>query len=808
MANLIFAFRFEKRAVLARKHFIMEHQYELKKHPGKTKNVVLVLFFILICINGYGANNLRSSPNGDPESSKNIQERNGSVSALVQPIGLMSDIQIQNIDTNTTELKLVFADNTKPRYFILKKPTRLVVDIPNGQLNGAVRPEVFNGSLIKSVRQGAQPHQVLRLVFDLQDGVDVSQSMMGPKTLILRLKDTPLSAVKSIPNPIVSTTDRVAPITANKTQKLETCTSDSMRIENIQVKNIDTNTSEIEFIFASAPKFRYFTLENPMRFAVDIPDGCLEKPIEANSFSGTLVKGMREGGQFNQMLRLVFDMNSDVTASRSTIDPKTVVFRLKNKVPVTNPAPVSDAANVPDRTSTIGNKPVDNITEAAGKGISTSVQQDSLLLAVAQLKSYYSFNEGQAAAVELDGGPRVFRANGTYGLALNDNNRVKLSAEYLRENLDFDFYTGDTRQWVDQGAIGVSYQYLLGDDIFKNVEVGSHYSHAPNKNLSDKTVAYADGSSITDYRRIAGGDDWNGTGETALHLWSKSLLTVGADYDRVRYDTEYCTQDGHDAQGMGGHIRLEQLLKPDTQLKAESTVTQLFNSYALALNWIRHASSNTVVSAGLSSSYTQDHTTERNFWINGLNLNIIWDAVEAKKAQPSYAEPSVAEESLSTWVQTPAVRMPDVLAIADECVTQHPYVPVAGTCPSVPDLAYDSTTEQYYAPGGWYQFYPAGTAIVNANKDPYAALDSVNIMSTPSGEAACFYIVREPGIPSKDRLEKIILKNKRYRNVEPASGSGYIPGGAISQFWPNNSPQPAMACPAAIKKCDFITVSP
>ncbi len=428
--------------------------------------------------------------------------------------------------------------------------------------------------------------------------------------------------------------------------------------------------------------------------------------------------------------------------------------------------------------------------------VNFSLQQDSMLGVVGQLKSFLSLDDEHALAAEVDAGPRVWRVNGTYGFALSDNHRLKLTAEYLREALDFNFYTGDTRQWVDQGAIGASYQYLLANDIFKSVAVGSHYSHAPSKNLSDKTIVYADGSTLTDYRRIAGGDDWNGTAETALHLWPKSMLTVGADYDQVRYDTEYCTQEGQDAQGLGGHIRLQQLLKTNTQLEAESTVSQLYNSYGASLNWLWASTTKTTLSTGLNSSYTQDHTTLRNFWISGINLNVVWDPPQnkqEKQEKAQYAEPQVAAEDLTTWVQTPAVRMPDVLAISDECVVK---TGKTGTCPSNFQVQYNTTTHTYSAPGGWYQYYP--TPLSTPTEALWLAFDSANVTGTPSGVISCLY-----GIDEKN----LILRNNAFQNAA-GTGTRWV-NNRPSNYWPNPpEPDPNSSCPAQTAACPFQTVSP
>ncbi len=107
---------------------------------------------------------------------------------FADPILPLNDIQVRSVDTHTTDVKLIFADEPKVRYFILDHPTRLVVDIDNGRLQIPIHTSAFNGTLISALRQGSQPHQVLRLVFDLNSDVKASESMADSKTVVFELK--------------------------------------------------------------------------------------------------------------------------------------------------------------------------------------------------------------------------------------------------------------------------------------------------------------------------------------------------------------------------------------------------------------------------------------------------------------------------------------------------------------------------------------------------------------------------------------------------------------------------------------------
>ncbi|MCD6045636.1 MAG: hypothetical protein K0R48_799, partial [Gammaproteobacteria bacterium] len=254
--------------------------------------------------------------------------------------------------------------------------------------------------------------------------------------------------------------------------------------------------------------------------------------------------------------------------------------------------------------------------------------------------------------------------------------------------------------------------------------------------------------------------------------------------------------------GLGGHIRLEQSLKDNLQLQAQTTLSQLFDNYAARLNWIWNSKQNRALSAGLNSSYTQDHTTERNFWVNGVNVSVIWDTPSVKKAAmpQNKVQNTEATESLSKWVQTPAVRLPDVLAISDERITQvggiTPFVSVTGFCPAASDVQYDSITRTYGASGGWYQSYPQNQVL----QYDVISFNSANITAGPPGKAACLY----GGYQGAVRVS-LVLENNIYKNAT-GTGGNWIAG--YSTLWPPALPPPVSYCQAIPNGCQFTTVAP
>jgi hypothetical protein len=156
-----------------------------------------------------------------------------------------------------------------------------------------------------------------------------------------------------------------------------------------------------------------------------------------------------------------------------------------------------------------------------------------------------------------------------------------------------------------------------------------------------------------------------------------------------------------------------------------------------------------------------------------------------------------APNPLATWVQTPAVRMPDVLAISDErIITNNPFVSVTGICPGNLEIQYNNGT--YSAPGGWVQFYPKTNLIQG-----HVALDSVNILGTPAGAAACLYIV------NGNLQNALILENSNFTHVKTSSGR-WFGVDEYSGFWPFQNPAPSFMCPtqASSASCVFETVAP
>ena len=143
------------------------------------------------------------------------------------------------------------------------------------------------------------------------------------------------------------------------------------------------------------------------------------------------------------------------------------------------------------------------------------VYDDTVLgfIADGKVARYIGATERNAVAIEVAGGPNVIRVNSTYGLALTEQQRVKLTYEFLDENLDFSFPDDTVSKWVYQHALGGDYAYLLDNAYIESIGFGGYYTHSSSKDLTQE-------------HRIAGANSGNTHADVSLRLWPYSRLTA------------------------------------------------------------------------------------------------------------------------------------------------------------------------------------------------------------------------------------------------------------------------------------------
>src|SRR5579872_2216521 len=82
-----------------------------------------------------------------------------------------------------------------------------------------------------------------------------------------------------------------------------------------------------------------------------------------------------------------------------------------------------------------------------------------------------------------EAGGRNLRVGASVGVGWMDNQRFKLSGEYLWQEIEYAFFSNNQHSWVDQGALGARYEYDLNPTLrFKpQLNLGAYYADSGSK---------------------------------------------------------------------------------------------------------------------------------------------------------------------------------------------------------------------------------------------------------------------------------------------------------------------------------------
>ena len=171
-----------------------------------------------------------------------------------------------------------------------------------------------------------------------------------------------------------------------------------------------------------------------------------------------------------------------------------------------------------------------------------------------------ALGDQNALSFLADGSKKEGRANLTWGYAMTPHQRIKLTGEYLAQDLDFNYYSGDVNKWENQAAYGATYEYIIAHHFLNDINFNTFYSHTRSEDLSD-----ADYDGATNLRRIAGGTDKSASAGVDVLPTQNTLVGLQLNYDNVIYDTHY--QNNQNTTGFGATINLQQLITQRTKLQ-------------------------------------------------------------------------------------------------------------------------------------------------------------------------------------------------------------------------------------------------
>lgn len=187
-------------------------------------------------------------------------------------------------------------------------------------------------------------------------------------------------------------------------------------------------------------------------------------------------------------------------------------------------------------------------------------------------------------------GRKNYRFGGTVGTSLGDWGLVKLSGEYLTQDIEYRFASGSTSKWRPQGAIGLAYTKDLDLSCFEwcppliynwlsFIEINGYWSYAPNKNLS--AVTCANGNTVL--RHIAGSNAAGVAIGVSCIPWSTGRFSAQTTYDYVSYARKY---KGHrHIGGFGSTYSIIQCLPFNLDLELSAAFKEPYNYYLGSVNY-------------------------------------------------------------------------------------------------------------------------------------------------------------------------------------------------------------------------------
>lgn len=298
----------------------------------------------------------------------------------------------------------------------------------------------------------------------------------------------------------------------------------------------------------------------------------------------------------------------------------------------------------------------------------TSVAYSDLYGAI--FSAQYTRRLGNWTAFSLlgEGGKNQYRANATVGVRLPENQLLKLSVDQLAQRMTFDFATQDATTWVGQTAVGGAYTFLRPKKVLNSFFINGYWSQAQSKSLS--TIQWiADDAEWENDRRIAGGTAQSGEIGIKLLPFSRTLIGMGINYGSVQFHEKYNSTD-HDSQGIGGSITLDQLLSNAIKLHVIASDRTPMQHYGVDLDYSPRLFHGNRLALKAGMAYDVGGRGLSNDAKATVSLCYTWGVTPATTGPAPHitlgADGSSAD--LMVWTHTPAVKMSQVLAIADQRV--------------------------------------------------------------------------------------------------------------------------------------------
>jgi hypothetical protein len=302
-----------------------------------------------------------------------------------------------------------------------------------------------------------------------------------------------------------------------------------------------------------------------------------------------------------------------------------------------------------------------------------------------------------AGYVYGEAGINNLRAGATGGFNLAPCHRLKISGEYLTQDLKYSFPEHHKRKWVSQYALGIEYEWLFKESSIRALNLGTAYEHAFNRNFS----IHQDEATNSVKQRIAGSDGILSFAGTAFSLWRCAALFVDVNFDFVKFHRHFHHHNVD--KGWGSSLLFVQQFSNDISLDLGSAFRYFFNDYSAALRW-SHLFKTCGLNIGVFSRYTDGKRGVPNILTGGLQLGLSFGGTRTMCCRTNgEMRDCEAKEfcSLANWVMTPAINAPIVLAKSDAqpstasgacCSITSKQIPKYSTVTTIPVSQYFSSS--------------------------------------------------------------------------------------------------------------------
>ena len=224
---------------------------------------------------------------------------------------------------------------------------------------------------------------------------------------------------------------------------------------------------------------------------------------------------------------------------------------------------------------------------------------------------------------------------------------------------------GGSKGWVQQLALGGNWQYLIemcALRALKAFDLKGFYSYAASRRLG---VVRCKKGGFDILKRIAGTHTWGMSASSTWVLWKGSRVDLAANYDHINFRTNL-QHEFKVRSGYGGSVTFYQELFNVAEIELEAQFRRIFNSYSGKLNFC-NLPYFPDWTASLFATYTSGklHLPSSSFF--GLEFAYSFSLNCREPNEGGWIPKVWSPCNLASWVLTPAVYLPEVLAIVDEC---------------------------------------------------------------------------------------------------------------------------------------------